>query len=87
MKPGKLTAVVFIRPIAAVVFTIAQQIFGNTSIVIAREVVGSTGGGEMRGAVDLIRTVATVVHAVAVPVGLNAVLVVAGERIRRAGPP
>lgn len=87
MKPGKLTAVVFIRPVTAVIVTIAQPLFGNTSIVIAREVVGSTGGGEIRGAVGLIRTVATVVHAVAAPAVLNAALVVAGERIRRAGGP
>lgn len=87
MKPGKLTAVVFIRPVAAVVVTIAQPLFGNTSVVITREVVGSTGGGEMSGAVGLIRTVAAVVHAVAPPGGPNAALVVAGERIRRAGGP
>lgn len=77
----------FIRPIAAVILTIAQPLFGNTSIVIACEVVDSTGGGGMSGAVVLIRTVATVVHAVAAPAGPNAALVVAGERIRRAGGP
>lgn len=87
MKPGKLTAVVFIRPVTAVILTIAQPLFGNTFIVIAREVVDSTGGGEMSGAVGLIRTVAAVVHAVAAPGGPNATLVVAGERIWRAGGP
>lgn len=77
----------FIRAVAAVVLTIAQKLFGNTSIVIAGEEVGTTGSGEMSGAVVLIRTVAAVVHAVAAPAGPNAALVVAGERIRRAGGP
>lgn len=80
-----LTAVVFIRSIAAVIVTVTQPYVRNTPLVVAREVVLSAGGGDFSGTVRFIRTVATIVHAVTVPTGQDAVLVVAGERLWRAG--
>lgn len=81
----RLTAVVLIRPIATVIVTIAHPYFGNTPVVIACKVVGSTGGREPSGAINFVRTIATIVHAVTAPAGQNAVLVVAGECPWRAG--
>lgn len=84
-SPYTLTAVAFIRSITAVIVAVAHPYFGNTPVVIARKVVGSTGGWDSSGTVNFIRTVATIVHAVTAPTGENTVLVVAGERPWRAG--
>lgn len=68
-----------IRAIAAVIVTVTQQLLRNTDLVVACKFGGSTGGWDSGGTVQFIRTVATIVHAVTVPTGLDAVLVVAGE--------
>lgn len=75
----------FIRAVTTVVVTITHPHFRDTPVVIAGEVVGSTGGRETSGTVHFIRTVTAVVHAVTAPTGQDAVLVVAGECSWRAG--
>lgn len=84
-SPYILTAVVFIRAVAAVVVTVTQPYFRDAPVVITCKVDGGTGGGETSGTVNFVRTVAAVIHAIAAPTGHDAVLVVAGERSWRAG--
>lgn len=83
--PFILTAVVFIRAIAAVIVTVTHPHLRDTPVVVAGEVAGGTSGRDTSGTVYFIRTVAAVVHAVTAPTGIDAVLVVAGECIWRAG--
>ena len=75
----------FIRAVTTVVVTVTHPRFRDTPVVITGKVVGGTGGRDTSGTVHFIRTVAAVVHAVAAPTGVDAALVVAGERSWRAG--
>ena len=84
-SPQILTAVVFIRAVAAVVLTVTQPHFRDTPVVITGKVAGVTCGGKTSGTVRLIRAVPAVIRAITAPTGRDTVLVVAGERVRRAG--
>lgn len=75
----------FIRAITAVIVTVTHPSFRDTPLVITSKVVGGTGSWETSGTIHFIRTVAAIVHAIATPIGLDAVLVGTGERLGRTG--